>query len=162
MFAGILFKTFWYLYKLMMKMKTVSQRQKQTSVRGYEIRCLPFYYLPVKKYVLYKFYNKYSLSLKGYKFRICNFFKVYSFLRGNHCIKNLEVEFLQNKSDLAIFKYAIWLVEIITQYANTKFIQSSLEHDHAVIGNYQILYATRQTLADFYLITPRPSDVKRH
>ena len=26
-------------------------------------------------------------------------------------------------------KYAIWLVEIMMQYANTKFIQSSLEHD---------------------------------
>ena len=26
-------------------------------------------------------------------------------------------------------KYAIWLVEIMTQYANTKFTQNSLEHD---------------------------------
>ena len=31
-----------HVHKLAMK-KTVSKRQQQTSVRGYEIGCLPFY-----------------------------------------------------------------------------------------------------------------------
>ena len=30
-------------------------------------------------------------------------------------------------------KYAIWLVEIMTQYENTKFIQSSLEHGYPIL-----------------------------
>ena len=49
MFAGILLKTFWYLYKLTMKMKTVSKRQWQTSVRGYQMMCLPIYHLIINK-----------------------------------------------------------------------------------------------------------------
>ena len=50
-------------------------------------------------------YNKCSLSLKGYIFWRCNFVIVYTFLWGIHYIKNKEVEFLQNKSELAIL---IW------------------------------------------------------
>ena len=42
------FKTFWYLNKLIMKMKTVSKQQWQTSVRGYKIMCLPFYSLQIR------------------------------------------------------------------------------------------------------------------
>ena len=33
-----------------------------------------------------------------------NYVKVYISLWGIHCIKNQDVEFLQNKSDVAIFK----------------------------------------------------------
>ena len=48
----------------------------------------------VYQYEKYCIYNKYSLSLKGFRFRRCNFVKVYTSLRGIHCIKNQAVEFL--------------------------------------------------------------------
>ena len=54
-----------------MKMKTVSKRQYQTSVRGYKIMCLPFY-------------------------------RLYTSFCGIHCMKNQEVDFLQNKLNLVI------------------------------------------------------------
>ena len=48
--------------------------------------------LPVKNIV-------YFSTLKGYRFRRCNFVKFYTFLWAIHCIKNQEVDFFQNKSD---------------------------------------------------------------
>ena len=61
--------------------------------------------LPVKNIVFttnIHYLWKGTLSLKGYRSRRCNFVKVYTSLWGIHCIKNQEVEYLQNKSDLAI------------------------------------------------------------
>ena len=46
--SDILLKPFSYLNKLIMKMKTVSKQQWQTSVRGYKIMCLPFYRLQIR------------------------------------------------------------------------------------------------------------------
>ena len=48
------------------------------------------------------------LSLKGYRFRRCNFVEVFTSLWGIHCIKNQKVEFLQNTSDLTILNDILW------------------------------------------------------
>ena len=66
-----------------MKMKAVSKQC--TWVRNHVSTFL--------KLVNKDLFNKYSLFLKGYRFRGNNFVKVYTSLRGIHCINKSEGQF---------------------------------------------------------------------
>ena len=48
--------------------------------------------------------RQYQTSVRGYKIMCLPFFCLYIFLWGIHCMKNQEVDFLQNKSNLVISK----------------------------------------------------------
>ena len=53
-------------------------------------------------FIVYLSSFRYILSLKGYRFLTCKFVKVLTFLREILCLKNQEVEFSQNESNITI------------------------------------------------------------
>ena len=93
------------------------KQQKQTSVYRYENTCL--YLLvankdqPVKR-------NVFMLSLKGYTFQGCNFVKFYTFFWEILCVKNQEVESVQNESDLAMLTFHVFIFSRTTGPILTK------------------------------------------